>query len=900
MRICVLVDRARLSVWHTWLHADLAAAGHNAFISSAEDAAGWPSTLEIALRLDRLLHRKPGEHGIDRAGDLCPETDMEQEPIDVLINCSGHSSGLPAAARVLTPLFDGRPTELGAIAAFLDHRQIVIGIADNRAPGAPRSARPAIADRLSMTATLDSVLSRAVELIIDVVDRPAARGSTSVIDACTSSGSRPAAAADRTVPVVASYRHLAYVVSTKLAHRLLQTVRSPERWAIAIGQCAGPGLIEGAWPAKSSYKLVRDDGKRFYADPILFERGGRTWLFCEEFPFETERGILAVAEVAPDGNVGPMRPVLERPYHLSYPFVFEDGGQIWMIPETQQNRTVELYRAVEFPHRWEHERNLIEGLSACDATLLRRDGVYSLLLTASHRLSTSWDSLRIFESQSLAGPFMPHATRLAAVDARHSRSGGALLWRGADLLRPTQDCMRLYGGGLVLTRVDRLTRDDFVQTEVAEIGVCKPAAITGTHTYSKSSSFEAVDAWGPVDGVDEIVLELRPLPAARPSRASSRESKSAGATPTDIARDDRPVAIDHGEPGLVSVVIPTFNRGYILDRAISSALAQSYAKIEVIVVDDGSTDDTAAVVGRFGDAVRVIRQPNGGVCAARNAGLRIARGEFIALLDSDDAWLPWKLDVQVAVLEAFPGVGMVWTDMIGVDERGAVLSHAYLRQFYSAHKAIRIEDIMHRVGSVADALPSASRDIGDRSLLVGDIFSHMMLGNLVHTSSVLMRRDRLRSVGLFDPQLRCSGEDYEFHVRTTFYGPVAFIDLSSILYRVGSIDQLTNSRYNADIARNNLTTVQRWIERGRERIDLPTRLVQERLAGSHAWLGESELELGHNAAAAHHLARSLLLAPRLRSAQQLALCILPRFAREVIRQIKRAMFGLLRPSGHNR
>ncbi|MFA5975531.1 MAG: glycosyltransferase family 2 protein [Elusimicrobiota bacterium] len=113
---------------------------------------------------------------------------------------------------------------------------------------------------------------------------------------------------------------------------------------------------------------------------------------------------------------------------------------------------------------------------------------------------------------------------------------------------------------------------------------------------------------------------------------------------------------------LVSVIIPTFNRAYCLRRAIDSILNQTHRNVEVIVVDDGSTDETRELM-RSAYAqeprVRYVYQENAGVSAARNHGLSLARGEFISLLDSDDEWYPWKLSVQLACLNFLPGVGMI-------------------------------------------------------------------------------------------------------------------------------------------------------------------------------------------------------------------------------------------------
>jgi glycosyltransferase involved in cell wall biosynthesis len=350
------------------------------------------------------------------------------------------------------------------------------------------------------------------------------------------------------------------------------------------------------------------------------------------------------------------------------------------------------------------------------------------------------------------------------------------------------------------------------------------------------------------------------------------------------------VAEGPGEPGLVSVVIPTYDRAHVLGRAIDSALGQTYRPVEVVLADDGSRDDTAGLAARYGPAVRYFRQANAGVSAARNLGLRQARGEFIALLDSDDAWLPWKLSAQVSVLRRHPDVGVVWTDMKAVDGDGRVLHEAYLRRMYSAYRQVPPERVCARIEALGELCPEAPAEVAGRPCYKGDIFEALILGNLVHTSTVLMRRERVRQAGGFDESLRVA-EDYEFHLRGCAYGPAAFVDAPAALYRVGAADQLTAPAYRAAITRNVLHTVRGWLDRDRARFHLPDAALRGRLAALYGDLGEDELETGDRGAARRHLWRSLRLRPRPdRRALMLLFALLPpaclRAARGALRRLR--------------
>lgn len=344
---------------------------------------------------------------------------------------------------------------------------------------------------------------------------------------------------------------------------------------------------------------------------------------------------------------------------------------------------------------------------------------------------------------------------------------------------------------------------------------------------------------------------------------------------------------------LVSIIVPTFNRAYCIDNTIKSALSQTYDHLELIVIDDGSSDGTADLIRRKYGAdprVRYVFQSNGGVSNARNHGIRIAQGEFIALLDSDDIWEPWKLELQVAVMNHLPQVGMVWTDMAAVGPAGEKLSSAYLRTMYGAYQWFpEAEDLFKNSSGIDSVAPQLASRFPDQRVYFDDIFSPMFMGNLVHTSTVLLRRNRLERVGGFREDLQYAGEDYDFHLRTCREGMVAFINLSSIVYQCGRGDQLTNN-YGHHIAANFFKTVQPLLKTDRDRITLPKKMIDDMLAGAHRWLGEELIDMGKNYDAFRHFMASIYLRPaQPRTLGLAALSLLPSYLGELIRQIYRAL-----------
>src|SRR5215472_4932012 len=190
----------------------------------------------------------------------------------------------------------------------------------------------------------------------------------------------------------------------------------------------------------------------------------------------------------------------------------------------------------------------------------------------------------------------------------------------------------------------------------------------------------------------------------------------------------------------VSVVIPTYNSSARLKEALESVLAQTYKDLEIVVIDDGSTDDTESVARSFGNRVWYFKQANQGAGAARNAGIKSSRGEYIAFLDADDLWCAGKLDQQIPLLEQDPELGLVYSDWAVVsDDR--VIEDSYLRK-----------------------VPSAS----------GYVFDELVQRGFILTSGVVVRRACLDDVGDFDNSLSIA-QDYDLWLRICYRWKVAVV-----------------------------------------------------------------------------------------------------------------------------
>jgi hypothetical protein len=250
-------------------------------------------------------------------------------------------------------------------------------------------------------------------------------------------------------------------------------------------------VVRGGAPG---FRVLMPPKDRIWADPFPFLHLGKHYLFFEEVEGHDGKGRIVVSELLDDGACSEPRVVLERPYHLSYPFVFEWDGAIWMIPESGANRTVELYRAIAFPFSWTLDRVLLNDVAACDATLFHTNGRWWMAVTIAPDPSHAyWDELHLYHAATPLGPWAPHAANPVRSDVRDARPAGSIVATAEGLLRPAQDCSHGYGYAIVLHRIDELDDRTFVEREVGTLLPGWHPGLKGTHTVNAAGRLVAID-----------------------------------------------------------------------------------------------------------------------------------------------------------------------------------------------------------------------------------------------------------------------------------------------------------------------------------------------------------------------------------------------------------------------
>ena len=267
---------------------------------------------------------------------------------------------------------------------------------------------------------------------------------------------------------------------------------------------------------------------------------------------------------------------------------------------------------------------------------------------------------------------------------------------------------------------------------------------------------------------------------------------------------------------LVSVIIPTCNREKIITRAIDSVFAQTYRDFEIVVLDDGSRDNTKAVVQAYGPKVHYFYQDNKGIAGARNAGMHQTAGDYIAFLDSDDYWLPGKLERQIALFSEHPEYGMVGCQCGSVQIDGAYRE---------------------------------KNRPGKSGWILYDLFNK----NFIRTSSAVITRACLEKVGGFDESLR-EGEEYDYWLRIAAEFAIGFINEPLTVY-VDNTDGMSTDSLTGRLHRLKV------LEKKYLKKKIPPQMYRRRIADTCHYIGRHYIEKGNRPEGIAYLKKAQKLYP---------------------------------------
>ena len=276
----------------------------------------------------------------------------------------------------------------------------------------------------------------------------------------------------------------------QVAGRKLRKFLPFEQWVLWSAQGNGQQL-----PDWKDFKPLLPPRDRYWADPFLVRNHGVDYLFYEEYPYSTRCGRINCCEISPAGKMTNPRTVLERPYHLSYPFVFNYSGNWYMIPETGENLGIELYRCNNFPDEWVFEKTIMPSVRAADTTLVEQDGTWWMFTSINqHAGVPNSHGLYLFHAQNpTSGTWSPHPLNPVVRDVHSARPAGAFFTHEGKLIRPSQDCSLRYGYGLVLNRVDKLTQSEYSETCIGRLQPAGGSSARAVHTYTMAGGLVMID-----------------------------------------------------------------------------------------------------------------------------------------------------------------------------------------------------------------------------------------------------------------------------------------------------------------------------------------------------------------------------------------------------------------------
>lgn len=245
---------------------------------------------------------------------------------------------------------------------------------------------------------------------------------------------------------------------------------------------------------KKLTKTITARKGRWYADPFPISKDKVTYLFFEDYIKNDFKGCISYVEIKNNKMSEPVE-VLKEKFHLSYPNVFKDDNEYYMIPETMEDNSVRLYKALDFPKKWEFKKTLISNVAAVDATTFFYDDKVWLFTNIAKNGASDWEELYLFYSDNLLGNWVAHPLNPIVSDVTCSRpAGNIFINKKRQIIRPSQDCSKCYGYAINLNLITKISPTEYEERTIEKILPRSLGKYFGTHTFNKIEDFYFYDA----------------------------------------------------------------------------------------------------------------------------------------------------------------------------------------------------------------------------------------------------------------------------------------------------------------------------------------------------------------------------------------------------------------------
>ncbi len=269
----------------------------------------------------------------------------------------------------------------------------------------------------------------------------------------------------------------------------------PFTWVLLYKKGTGNDFEDNIYKDFHELKPAND---RFWADPFVLSRGDKYYIFVEEFLYKAKKGHIAVLELNRNGQLLKTQKIIENPYHMSYPFVFEMDNTFYMIPETGGNRSIDLYRCTKFPGKWEFMKSVMKDINAVDTTLFKYDGkwwLFTLIDKTDSSLAVSPELYLFWSDDFLSDQWTGHPMNPVVTDVRFARPAGRIFSRDGKIYRPSQDCSGRYGNSFNISQILTLTCEDYDEKSVVKVRPEWDKSLKGAHTFNSDGDFSIIDAY---------------------------------------------------------------------------------------------------------------------------------------------------------------------------------------------------------------------------------------------------------------------------------------------------------------------------------------------------------------------------------------------------------------------